>query len=122
MGPYVVTGAQMATYSFTHRPGVLVGTPMSKLFLSILFLLLLLAGCIIAGVIRKARGGTFLPDGGHVRDRSGKWWRYNAKDGSDVVLVDRNGIAVKVKQDGSWEEAFRKPAEWSRQNLSKKNR
>ena len=100
---------------------------MSKLFLSILFLLLLLAGCIMAGVIRKAFVGTFLPPPGsdgdhHVRDRSGKWWRYNAKDGSDVVLVDRNGIAVKVKQDGSWEEAFRKPAEWSRQNLSKKNR
>jgi hypothetical protein len=96
---------------------------MRILFLSILFLLLLLAGCIIAGVIRKARGGTFLPPPGsdvdhHVRDRSGKWWRYNAKDVSDVVLVDRNGIAVK--QDG-WEEAFRKPKEWSRQNLSKKN-
>jgi hypothetical protein len=102
---------------------------MSKLFLSILFLLLLLAGCIIAGVIRKAFGGTFLPPPGsdgdhHVRDRSGKWWRFNAKDGwkevfrkpadSDVVLVDRNGIADKVKQDGSREDAF-----W--QNLSKKN-
>jgi hypothetical protein len=101
---------------------------MTKLFLSILLLLLLLAGCIIAGVIRKAFGGTFLPPPGsdgdhHVRDHKGKWWRYNAKDGrweeafwkpaegSDVVLVDRNGIAVKVKQDGGW----------SRQNLSKKN-
>jgi hypothetical protein len=97
---------------------------MTKLFLSILLLLLLLAGCIIAGVIRKAFGGTFLPPPGsdgyhHVRDRSGKWWRYNARDGGDVVLVDRTGIAVK--QDGL-EEAFQKPAEgWSRQNLSKKN-
>jgi hypothetical protein len=72
----------------------------------IIFLLLLLAGCIITGVIRKAFGGTFLPPPGsdgdhHVRDRSGKWWRYNA-------------------EDGSLEEAFRKPKEWSRQNLSKK--
>jgi hypothetical protein len=53
----------------------------------IVSLLVLLAGCVVLGVIRKVRGGTFLPPPGsdgdhHVRDRSGKWWRYNAEDGS----------------------------------------
>jgi hypothetical protein len=50
-------------------------------------LLLLLIGCLIFGVIRKIRGGTFLPPPGsdgdhHVRDKSGRWWRYNADDGT----------------------------------------
>jgi len=50
-------------------------------------LLLLLAGCIAVGAIRKLGGGTFLPPPGsdgdhHVRDRNGKWWRYNAEDES----------------------------------------
>jgi hypothetical protein len=53
----------------------------------IIGLLLLLTGCVVVGAIRKVRGGTFLPPPGsdgdhHVRDRSGKWWRYNADDGS----------------------------------------
>jgi hypothetical protein len=50
-------------------------------------LLLLLAGCVVVGAIRKLGGGTFLPPPGsdgdhHVRDRSRKWWWYNADDGN----------------------------------------
>jgi hypothetical protein len=50
-------------------------------------LLVLLAGCMVVGVIRKLRGGTFLPPFGsdgdhHVRDKSGRWWRFNADDGT----------------------------------------
>jgi hypothetical protein len=47
-------------------------------------LMALLAACIIAGVFRKLRGGTFLPPpdlGGdhHVKDGSGRWWRYDVR-------------------------------------------
>jgi hypothetical protein len=58
-------------------------------------LLVLLAVCVIAGVVRKMRGGSFLPPPGSagehlVRDdKSGRWWRY--------------------ADDGSLEEAFRRP-------------
>ena len=50
-------------------------------------LLLLLVACIIAAVIRKVRGGTFMPPPGsdgdhHVRDKHGRWWRFNADDGT----------------------------------------
>ena len=50
-------------------------------------LLLLLIACIIVGAIRKIRGGTFLPPPGsdgdhHVRDKDGRWWRFNADDGA----------------------------------------
>jgi hypothetical protein len=51
----------------------------------IIMLLLLLAGSMAMGVIRKLRGGTFMPPPGsdgahHVQDRSGRWWRYDAED------------------------------------------
>jgi hypothetical protein len=58
-------------------------------------LLVLLAACIVLGVIRKLRGGTFLPPPEtvgehHVQDhKTGRWWRY--------------------ADDGSLEEAFRRP-------------
>jgi hypothetical protein len=50
-------------------------------------LLLLVIACTIFGVIRKIRGGTFLPPPGsdgdhHVRDKDGRWWRINADDGA----------------------------------------
>jgi hypothetical protein len=49
-------------------------------------LLVLLIACVIAGVVRRERGGSFLPPPGsagehHVRDKTGRWWRY-ADDGS----------------------------------------
>jgi hypothetical protein len=55
-------------------------------------LLLLLVVCVIAGIVRKLRGGTFLPPPGsdgdhHVQDRSGHWWRYNAADPNTVEQV-----------------------------------
>jgi hypothetical protein len=48
-------------------------------------LLLLLAGCVAMGVIRKVRGGTIMPPPGldgdnHVRDKSGRWWRHESED------------------------------------------
>jgi hypothetical protein len=57
-------------------------------------LLLLLVACIIAGIVRRMRGGSFRPPPGsagehHVRDKTGRWWRY--------------------AEDGSLEEAFRNP-------------
>jgi hypothetical protein len=47
-------------------------------------LLLLLAGSVVMGVIRKLRGGTFMPPPGsdgdhHVQDRSGQWWRHEVE-------------------------------------------
>jgi hypothetical protein len=46
----------------------------------VLFLLFLaLAISIAAGIIRKLRGGSFLPEPApgeeHFKDRSGRWWR-----------------------------------------------
>ncbi|HEY2530388.1 MAG TPA: hypothetical protein VGJ20_21040 [Xanthobacteraceae bacterium] len=46
----------------------------------IIALLVLLAICVVSGVIRVLRGGTFLPPPGldgdhHVRGRDGRWWR-----------------------------------------------
>ena len=43
-------------------------------------LLVLLFACVIAGVVRRVRGGSFLPPPGsvgehHVRDETGRWWR-----------------------------------------------
>jgi hypothetical protein len=60
----------------------------------ILGLLVLLAACVVVGMIRKLRGGSFLPPPEtvgehHVRDKTGRWWRY--------------------ADDGSLEEAFRRP-------------
>jgi hypothetical protein len=49
----------------------------------ILMLLLLLAACVIAGAIRKLRGGTLLPEPApgesHMiyEKKRGRWWRYD---------------------------------------------
>jgi hypothetical protein len=57
------------------------------------FLLFLLAGSMILGIIRKLRGGSFLPPPGpgedrHILDKHGRWWR--------------------ERPDGTLEEAFRR--------------
>ena len=59
----------------------------------VLFLLLLLAVSVVVGIIRKLRGGSFLPDPAagedrHFKDKSGRWWRES--------------------EDGTVEEAFRR--------------
>jgi hypothetical protein len=60
-----------------------------------IMLLLLLAGSVLLGVIRKLRGGTFFPspepgEDAYVKDKRGRWWRYDG-------------------QTGDLEEAFRRP-------------
>jgi hypothetical protein len=50
-------------------------------------LLFLVIACTLFGVLRKLRGGTFLPppesdEDHHVRDKDGRWWRFNADDGT----------------------------------------
>ena len=50
-------------------------------------LLLILLGCVILGVIRKLRGGHFLPEPGPgedrlVMDKTGRWWRYDQQTGA----------------------------------------
>jgi hypothetical protein len=58
-----------------------------------LMLLLFLVASVVAGAVRKLRGGSFLPPPGsegehHFKDKEGRWWR--------------------VADDGSLEEAFRR--------------
>lgn len=50
-------------------------------------LLLILLVCVILGVIRKLRGGHFLPEPGPgedrlVMDKTGRWWRYDQQTGA----------------------------------------
>jgi hypothetical protein len=58
-------------------------------------LLLLLAACIVAGIVRKLRGGTFLPPpsplGGdhHVKDKTGRWWRFDVNNPDTIEPVFR---------------------------------
>jgi hypothetical protein len=64
-------------------------------------LLALLVLCIVAGVIRKLRGGSFLPpphsDGDyHVQDASGRCWRYNVEDPDTIEQTGRK----KAAKDG----------------------
>ena len=51
----------------------------------IIGLFVLLIACVIAGIVRKLRGGTFLPPPGsdgdhHAKDKDGRWWRYESED------------------------------------------
>ncbi len=60
----------------------------------VLFILFLLAASIVAGIVRKLRGGSFLPEPApgedrHFKDKGGRWWRES--------------------EDGTFEEAFRRP-------------
>ncbi len=57
----------------------------------IIGLLVLLALCVVLGVIRKLGGGTFFPPPGidgdhHVRDKEGRWWRYNEQGNVEQVF------------------------------------
>jgi hypothetical protein len=60
----------------------------------VLFFLFLLAVSIVVGIVRKLRGGSFLPEPApgedrHFNDKSGRWWRQS--------------------EHGTFEEAFRRP-------------
>jgi hypothetical protein len=57
---------------------------------AVIMLLFLLGGSILMSVIRKLRGGTFMPPPGsdgnhHVQDRSLRWWRYGNAVRFDVT-------------------------------------
>lgn len=63
-------------------------------------LLFLLGGCVVVGVIRKIRGGTFMPPPGsdgdnHVRDKSGRWWRHEPENNVIEELYGRREGRVR---------------------------
>src|SRR4051812_20738426 len=67
---------------------------------SIYMLLFLLAGCMLLGVIRVIRGGSFLPEANpgeerHLRDREGRWWREDA-DGALQEAFPRREYSRKA--------------------------
>ena len=66
-------------------------------------LLLLLVACVIVGIVRKLRGGSFLPPPGsagehHFRDKDGRWWR-DAEDGSFGRAIPPRKEALKLRSN-----------------------
>jgi hypothetical protein len=61
-----------------------------------LILLFLLAASVVVGIVRKLRGGQFLPE---------------PEPGEDRVVLDKSGRWWRQGEDGTIEEAFRRPTD-----------
>jgi hypothetical protein len=71
-------------------------------------LVIILVLCVIAGVIRKLRGGTFLPQPERDEDRlfmdkDGRWWRKDPQSGAVVEALrpspeDRRAVRGSLKR------------------------
>jgi len=82
----------------------------ARLMYFVLFLLFLLAVSVVVGIIRKLRGGPFLPEPAagedrHFKDRSGRWWRQS--DDGTVEEAFRRGPAKPAVTKAIVDNTFR---------------